>query len=78
MSHTQAEGKERFLFFSRDISHKMFACSIHDKCGVSVSHKSEEHVHETHGHKTTTSSEHREEKHGEAHPERKAEWKGIS
>ncbi len=41
-----------------------------DDCGVSVSHKSEGHVHETHGHKTT-SSEHGEE-------ERKAERKGSS
>lgn len=27
-------------------------------CGVSVSHKFEGHIHETPGHKTTTSSEH--------------------
>lgn len=47
-----------------------FACYVNDNCGVSGPHKSEEHIHERHGHKTTTSSEHWEET--------KAEGKGIS
>ena len=32
--------------------------------GVSVSHKSEGHGHDTHGHSTTSSSGHGEERHG--------------
>lgn len=31
-------------------------CYLNDNYGVSVSHNFEEHVHETHGHKTTSSS----------------------
>lgn len=44
-------------------------------CGVSASQNFEGHVHETHGHKT--SSEHGEERE-EEHKERKIERKGIS
>ncbi len=36
---------------------------VNYNCGVSVSHHFEGHVHETHGHKTTTSSGHGEEEH---------------
>lgn len=36
-------------------------------CGVSVLHMPEGHGHETHGHKTTTSSEHGERREEEKH-----------
>ncbi len=44
---------------------------VSDDCGVSVSHNFEGHVHETHGHKTTTSSGHGGEEHTGGHTERK-------
>lgn len=53
--------------------HLEFACYLNDNCGISVSHKSEGHVHEIHGHKTT-SSEHGERR---QEGERKAERKGM-
>lgn len=52
----------------------IFACDDSDDCGVSVSHHFEGHVHETHGHKTTSSG-HGEEKEEKA---RKPEREGIS
>ncbi|KAI3362182.1 hypothetical protein L3Q82_012503 [Scortum barcoo] len=48
-------------------------CDVSDDCGVSVPHHSEGHVHETHGHKITTSSGHGEERQVEEHKERKSE-----
>lgn len=41
--------------------------NLNKDCGVSVSHTSEGHVHETHGHKTSTSSEHGEKKQEDEH-----------
>ena len=54
----------------------MFILNVN--CGVSVSHKSEGHAQEAHGHRTTTSSGHGEEREREEHNEIKAERKGIS
>lgn len=63
-----------------DLPHQIsfFSCCVHDNRGLSVSHESEGHVHDTHGHKTTTSSEHGEEKHEEAHKEKRAKSKGVT
>ncbi|XP_044030286.1 mucin-12 isoform X9 [Siniperca chuatsi] len=53
----------------------IFACYVNDDCGVSVSHNFEGHEHETHGHKTTISSEHGEKREEEEKKESKAERK---
>lgn len=59
------------------IRHTFLLSVCSDACVVSVSHNFEGHVHESHGHKTATSSEHGGEKEEEEeHRKRKAEKRG--
>lgn len=53
-----------------------YSCYVNYDHGVSVPHQPVDHVHETHGHKNTTSSEHGEERE-EEEKDRKAEMTGI-
>lgn len=67
LSHNHAASSQNVLLkimkrsSRKENSKYMSACCNHENCGVSVFHKSESQVHESHGHKTATSSEHGED-----------------